>query len=142
MVSITSSKSSSIQHDVPFVNYGPVYLKIDNKAAHASERGYLQSDRSLPQRAVMFRSALPSFTNMVTSVSKTTKWRWPKSNFKASKWQSTNQWVTSRMLRPLFIQSMTGTNESNAVQRSKNVLQIETIQQTQNCGKMHRTKQD
>ena len=24
-------KSSSVQHDVHFVNYGPVYSKIDNK---------------------------------------------------------------------------------------------------------------
>ena len=32
MVSVTYFKSSSIQHDVHFVNYGPVYFKIDNKA--------------------------------------------------------------------------------------------------------------
>ena len=35
MVLIASFKSSSIQRDLPFVNYGPIYLKIDNKAAYA-----------------------------------------------------------------------------------------------------------
>ena len=28
-------KSSSIQHDVKFVNYGPIYSKIDSKAVHS-----------------------------------------------------------------------------------------------------------
>ena len=32
MVSIASFKSSSTQHDVHFVNYGPIYFKIDDKA--------------------------------------------------------------------------------------------------------------
>ena len=41
MVSVSRFKSSSIQHDVHFVNYGPIYLKIDNKAVNTLERGYL-----------------------------------------------------------------------------------------------------
>ena len=35
MVSVASFKSSSIQHDVNFVNYGHIYFKIDNKAVYA-----------------------------------------------------------------------------------------------------------
>ena len=38
MVSITSFKSSSIQHDVHLVNYGPIYSQIDHKAGDALGR--------------------------------------------------------------------------------------------------------
>ena len=31
---VTSFKSSSTQHDVHFVNYGPIYFEIDDKAGH------------------------------------------------------------------------------------------------------------
>ena len=52
MVSVSSFKSSSIQHDVHFLNYGPIYFKIDNKAGYTLGRGFLVTDRSLLQ-AVM-----------------------------------------------------------------------------------------
>ena len=45
MVSVSSFKSSSTQHDVRFVNYGPVYFKIDDKAEYALGRGYLVTGR-------------------------------------------------------------------------------------------------
>ena len=45
MVSGASSKSSSMQHDVHFVNYGPIYLKIDVEAGYASGRGSLLIDK-------------------------------------------------------------------------------------------------
>ena len=48
MVSISGFKSSSTQHDVHLVNYGPIYFKIDNKAGFALGRGYLVTDGSLP----------------------------------------------------------------------------------------------
>ena len=60
MVSVSSFKSSSTQHDVHFVNYGPIYFKIDDKAAYALGRGYLVIDGSLPQQAVMSCSAFSS----------------------------------------------------------------------------------
>ena len=41
MVSVSSFKSSSIQHDVHFVDYGPSYFKIDDKVGRALGRGYL-----------------------------------------------------------------------------------------------------
>ena len=41
MVSVSGFKSSSIQHDVHFVNYDPIYFKIDNKAGYAIGRGYM-----------------------------------------------------------------------------------------------------
>ena len=53
MVSVASFKSSSIQHDVHFVNYGPIYFKIDNKAGYALGRGYLVINRLLPKQPVM-----------------------------------------------------------------------------------------
>ena len=34
MASVASFKFSSIQHDVRFVNYGPIYFKIGDKAGH------------------------------------------------------------------------------------------------------------
>ena len=40
MVSVSSFKSSSVQHDVHFVNYGPSYFEIDDKAGDALVRGY------------------------------------------------------------------------------------------------------
>ena len=46
MVLISSLKSSSTQHDAHFVNYGPVYLKIDDKVRYALGRGYLLILRS------------------------------------------------------------------------------------------------
>ena len=46
MVSVASFKSSSIEHDVHFANYGPIYFKIDDKAAYALGQSYLVSDRS------------------------------------------------------------------------------------------------
>ena len=49
MVSISSFKSSPTQHDVHFVNYGPIWSKVDNTARYALERGCLVSDRSLTQ---------------------------------------------------------------------------------------------
>ena len=52
MVSVSSFKSSSTQHDVHFVNYGPIYFKIDHKAGYALGRGYLVIDRSLPQQTI------------------------------------------------------------------------------------------
>ena len=48
MVSIIHFKSSSIQHDVHFVNYGPIYFKIDYKAGYVFGRGYLVIHRLLP----------------------------------------------------------------------------------------------
>ena len=53
MASVSSFKSSSTQHDVHFVNYGPIYFKIDNKAGYALGWGYLVIERSLQRRAVM-----------------------------------------------------------------------------------------
>ena len=47
MVLISSFKSSSVQHDVNLVNYGPIYFKIDDKAGLG--RGYLLIDRLLPR---------------------------------------------------------------------------------------------
>ncbi len=41
MVSVASFKSSSTQHDVHLVNYGPVYFKIDHKAENVSGQDYL-----------------------------------------------------------------------------------------------------
>ena len=58
MVSFTSFKSSSIEHDVHFVNYGSMYLKIDNKSAYALGWGYLVTDMLLPLQAVMSCSAV------------------------------------------------------------------------------------
>ena len=52
MVSIASFKSSSIKPDVHFVNYGPIYFKIDDKAGYDLGRGYLVIDRSLQRRTV------------------------------------------------------------------------------------------
>ena len=46
MVSVVSFKSFSIQHDVHFVNHGPIYFKIDDKAAYTLGRGYLVIDMS------------------------------------------------------------------------------------------------
>ena len=46
MVLISSFKSSSVQHDVNLVNYGPIYFKINDKATYALGRGYLVIDRS------------------------------------------------------------------------------------------------
>ena len=43
---------------------------------------------------------------MVTSGSKNPRWRRPKCKLEASKRQSTNQWMTSQMLCPLFIHSV------------------------------------
>ena len=34
MVSIASFKSSSIQNDDTFINYGPLYFKIEDKAGY------------------------------------------------------------------------------------------------------------
>ena len=58
MASVTSLKTSSIQHDVHFVNSGPIYFKIDNKAGCALGRGYLVFNRLLPQRASLSCSAI------------------------------------------------------------------------------------
>ena len=58
MVSVASFKSSSTQHDADFINYGPIYFKIEDKAGYALGRGYLVIDRSLPQQAVMSSSAV------------------------------------------------------------------------------------
>ena len=60
MLSITSFKLSLIQHDVHFVNEGPIYFKIDNKAAYALGED-LVIDRLLPRRAVMSCSAVQMF---------------------------------------------------------------------------------
>ena len=57
MVSISCFKSSSIQHHVHFVKYGPIYFKIDDKERYALGRGYLVIDRSLLRRAVTSFSA-------------------------------------------------------------------------------------
>ena len=54
MVSVASVKSSSIQHDVHLVNYGPIYSKIDNKAGYALGRGYLVIDRTTVSSHVLF----------------------------------------------------------------------------------------
>ena len=43
---------------------------------------------------------------MVTSGSKKPRWRRPQCKLEASKWQSINQWVMSRLLHSVFIQSM------------------------------------
>lgn len=40
MVSTSSLKTSLIQHDVPFVNYGSIYSKIDDKALYVLVHGY------------------------------------------------------------------------------------------------------
>ena len=50
MVLVASFKSSSIQNDVHFINYGPIYSKIDDKAEYALGRDYLVIDRLLPRR--------------------------------------------------------------------------------------------
>ena len=42
MVSGSSFKSSSIQRDVHFLNYGPISSQINDKPAYALRRGYLQ----------------------------------------------------------------------------------------------------
>ena len=47
MVSITSFKSSSIQHDVNLVNDGPSLSKIDDKAGYALGCGYHSCLRTL-----------------------------------------------------------------------------------------------
>ncbi len=39
LVSVASLKSSSIGHDVHFINYDPIKSKIDNKAGYALGRG-------------------------------------------------------------------------------------------------------
>ena len=61
MVSISIFKSSSTQHDVHLVNYGPIYLKIDHKAGYALGRGYLLIDRSLPQGSVVLKVSAKSW---------------------------------------------------------------------------------
>ena len=53
MVLISNFKSSSIKHDAHFVNYGPIYCKIDNKAGYALGQRYLVTDMLLPQQAVL-----------------------------------------------------------------------------------------
>lgn len=47
MVSTTSFKSSSIQHDVHCVNYSPIQHDIDDKAGYALGRSYLVIDKLL-----------------------------------------------------------------------------------------------
>ena len=49
MDSNSSFKSSSTQHDVHLINYGPIYFKIDNKAGYDLGQGYLGIDRWLPR---------------------------------------------------------------------------------------------
>ena len=61
MVSVASSKSSSTQHDVYFVNYGPIYFKIDDKTGYALGQASLVIHRLLPQRAVMSCSEFGSW---------------------------------------------------------------------------------
>lgn len=41
MVSIASFRSSSVQHDVDFVNYAPIQTKTDDNARYGLGRGYL-----------------------------------------------------------------------------------------------------
>ena len=43
----SSFTSSSKQNDVVFLNYGPIYFIIDDKAAYGLGRGFLVIDRSL-----------------------------------------------------------------------------------------------
>ena len=45
---------------------------------------------------------LSSVQNLVTSGSKKTRWQRPKCKLETSEQQTTNQWVTSRMLHLLF----------------------------------------
>ena len=47
MVSATSFKSSSIQHDVHCVNYSPIQRDIDDKAGKSLGRSYLMIDKLL-----------------------------------------------------------------------------------------------
>ena len=46
MVSISSFKSSSRQHDVHFVIYDPILSKIEYKAGYVLEQGYVVTDKS------------------------------------------------------------------------------------------------
>ena len=48
MVLISSFESSSTQHDVNLVNYGPIYFKIGYKSGYALGRCYPGIDRLLP----------------------------------------------------------------------------------------------
>ena len=74
MVSIPSFKSS-IQHDVHFVNYGPIYSKTDNKAAYALGRGYLVI---VATSAPQVHPLIQIWSLLITSSSKTTRWRQSK----------------------------------------------------------------
>lgn len=47
MISITSFKSSSMKHYVHFVNFGPVWSEIHDKAGSALGRGNLEINKSL-----------------------------------------------------------------------------------------------
>lgn len=48
MVSVNSFESSSIHNEVRWVNYGPIYGKIDYKVGHVWGRGYLVIDKAPP----------------------------------------------------------------------------------------------
>lgn len=71
---LVSRKSYPIQLDVPFVNYGPKYSKVDDKAGHDLGYGYFVNDKSQSQ----FFTVPPSCLNMVTSGSKKTRCQLPK----------------------------------------------------------------
>lgn len=54
MVSVNSFESSSIHNEVRWVNYGPIYGKIDYKVGHVWGRGYLVIDKAPPWRVHQF----------------------------------------------------------------------------------------
>ena len=60
---MSSLKSSSMQHDVHLVNYGPISSQIDHKAGYALGRGYLVIDRSLPRHCPVWELSVFSSYN-------------------------------------------------------------------------------
>ena len=67
MISITSLKSSSTQHDVHFVNLGPIYSKTAIKAGYAFGFGYTGQVTVISNPIKIFSSAPPSRPNMIIS---------------------------------------------------------------------------
>ena len=119
MISITSLKPSSMQYDVHLWNFGLPDFIFGNKAGYALARGYVVIDRLIaqcprntalatiatspaPLMAPHIRICVFIFPSMRLNFS---RWRLD-SKLLASEQQSTNQWVTLRMLRPFLLYSL------------------------------------
>lgn len=70
MVSVTSFKSSSIQRNVHFVNYFPIWNEIDDKEGYALRHGYPVFDKLLPRLVPGVLGQIQSVYNHKTVVHK------------------------------------------------------------------------